>query len=275
MSINVVAAPAASHPRGETQRPQPDTQPIPVVRNGETDLLDTDRTRLATAMAGDDFHVTGDTFLLSAAATVIICVPTPFDQYPTQDLTILRDACSMVVDAATPGELLMLTFTTYAGCTGDMLVKLPQQRGLTISRDIFVSFSPKRIDSGNDRFAQKDVPRGVGGANETCRRAAEALLHRYARNVYAVGSFETAEITKLLENTFHAGPGVGSHCTLCNPHYLLWQLRKEHISVPVMEHAMFEITGHPRRTVEHVRQTLADRPYGRQPCPRASVWRRR
>jgi len=270
---------------------------LDVIRNGEADLLDSDQDRLVTAMAGDDFHITSDTFLLDEAAAVIICVPTPIDQYLTPDLTILTQACAMVVEAAVAGQLIMLTSTTYAGCTRDMIVKPLQQRGLTVGRDIHVSFSPERIDPGNDRFAHEDVPRVVGGASETCQQAGAALLSRYARNVHAVGSLEVAEMTKLLENTFRAvnialanefaeaclalglpvmevinaaatkpygfmpffpGPGVGGHCIPCDPHYLLWQLRKEHINVPVIEHAMAEIAGRPRRVVERVRQTLAD-----------------
>lgn len=270
---------------------------LAVIRNGEADLLDSDRSRLVTAMAGDDFRITGDTFMLNDAAAVIICVPTPIDQYLTPDLTILRQACAMVVEAAIPGQLLMLTSTTYAGCTRDMLVKPLQQRGLTVGRDILVAFSPERIDPGNDRFAHEDVPRVLGGATEACRAAGEALLGRYARNVHVVGSLEVAEMTKLLENTFRAvnialanefaeaclalglpvmdvinaaatkpygympfypGPGVGGHCIPCDPHYLLWQLRKEHINAPVIEHAMSEIAGRPRRVVERVRQVLAD-----------------
>ena len=268
-----------------------------IIRNGEADLLDSDRERLATAMAGEDFVISGDTFLLADAAAVVICVPTPVDEHLTPDLAILRSACSMVVEAAIPGQLVMLTSTTYAGCTRDLLVKPLLQRGLVAGRDIFVSFSPERIDPGNDRFAHEDVPRVVGGATEACQRAGALLLGRYARNVHDVSSLEVAEMSKLLENTFRAvnialanefaeacqtlglpvmevieaaktkpygfmpfypGPGVGGHCIPCDPHYLLWQLRKEHIDSPVIEHAMAEIAGRPRRVVERVRQTLAD-----------------
>lgn len=271
---------------------------LTVIRNGEADLLESDRERLATALAGDDFLITGDTFLLGEAAAVIICVPTPVDQYLTPDLAILRGACSMVVEAAIPGQLVMLTSTTYPGCTRDLLVAPLAQRGLTAGRDIFVSFSPERIDPGNDRFAHEDVPRVVGGATEACQSAGERLLSRYANSVHGVSSLEIAEMSKLLENTFRAvnialanefaeaclalglsvmevigaaatkpygfmpfypGPGVGGHCIPCDPHYLLWQLRKEHIDAPVIEHAMSEIAGRPRRVVERVRQTLADK----------------
>ncbi len=268
------------------------------IRNGTADLLDSDRMRLSTAMDSSTFRISSDALLLGSAAAVVICVPTPIDEHSTPDLTLLSGACATVVAAAVPGQLLMLTSTTYAGCTRDMLLVPTQQRGLEIGRDIMIAFSPERIDPGNDNFAHEDVPRVVGGASENCRQAAEALLRRYAHNVHTVGSLEAAEMTKLLENTFRAvnialanefaeacrmlglpvlevidaaatkpygfmpffpGAGVGGHCIPCDPHYLLWQLRKEHLTLPVIEQAMSEIAGRPRRVVERIREVLADR----------------
>lgn len=270
---------------------------LATIRNGEADLLESDRERLVTALIDNNFLLAGDPFLLSNAAAVIICVPTPIDVYQTPDLTILAKACAMVVDAAVPGQLIMLTSTTYAGCTRDMLIAPLEQRGLTVGRDIFICFSPERIDPGNARFEHEDVPRVVGGATIACRTAGEALLGLYALNLHSVSSLEAAEMTKLLENTFRAvnialanefaeaclaldlpvieiieaaatkpygfmpfypGAGVGGHCIPCDPHYLLWQLRKQRITLPVIENAMTEIAARPRRVVDRVRQTLAD-----------------
>ncbi|WP_167042535.1 nucleotide sugar dehydrogenase [Salinibacterium sp. ZJ454] len=271
---------------------------LATIRNGEADLLRSDQERLAQAMQADDFTISGDSLQLSTAAAVIVCVPTPIDPYQTPDLSILRSACAMVVNAAVPGQLLILTSTTYSGCTRDLLVTPLEEGGLVVGRDINVAFSPERIDPGNDRFAHEDVPRVVGGATEGCLAAAEALLGRYARTMHGVSSLEAAEMTKLLENTFRAvnialanefaeaclalgipvmdvigaaatkpygfmpfypGAGVGGHCIPCDPHYLLWQLRKEHIQVPVIEQAMSEIARRPRRVVERILETLADR----------------
>jgi len=191
----------------------------------------------------------------------------------------------------------VLTSTTYTGCTRDFLVEPLAARGLRAGHDIHVAFSPERIDPGNDRFSHEDVPRVLGGATEECRDAAVALLARSARTVHPVSSLEAAEMTKLLENTFRAvnialanefaeaclaldlpvmdvidaastkpygfmafypGPGVGGHCIPCDPHYLLWQLKSQHIVLPLIEQAMSEIAMRPRRVVERARQVLAD-----------------
>ncbi|MEJ1231097.1 MAG: nucleotide sugar dehydrogenase [Galbitalea sp.] len=197
-----------------------------------------------------------------------------------------------------PGQLLLLTSTTYVGCTEDLLVRPLERRGFTVGRDIFVAFSAERIDPGNAEVEQERIPRVVGGATPGCEDKAEQLLRRYASEVHRVGSLPAAEMTKLLENTFRAvnialanefadicthlgipvndvidaaatkpygfmafrpGPGVGGHCIPCDPHYLLWQLRKERVSAPLIERTMAEIASRPGRVVEQARSLLADR----------------
>ena len=269
------------------------------IRAGAADLLEFDRARLAIALRDDEsFAIDGDISRLGDAAAVVICVPTPIDEHLTPDLDILRAACAMVVEHAVAGQLIMLTSTTYAGCTREFLVEPLERRGFEAGRDIHIAFSPERIDPGNAGFEHEDVPRVVGGATPSCLEAGEALLSRSTRLIHAVGSLEAAEMTKLVENTFRAvnialanefaeacsslgvpvmdvvnaastkpygfmpfypGPGVGGHCIPCDPHYLLWQLRKEHIMLPLIEQAMSEIAVRPRRVVERVREELADR----------------
>ncbi|HEY1531257.1 MAG TPA: nucleotide sugar dehydrogenase [Galbitalea sp.] len=265
---------------------------------GDADLLERDQSRLAQAMSSDHFLLTSDAMALSRAASVVICVPTPVDDALAPDLRALRGACETVVRHAVPGQLLMLTSTTYVGCTDDLLVKPLEQLGYTVGTDIFVAFSAERIDPGNDRVDQEAIPRVVGGATPECEDRADALLHRYAAQVHHVGSLAAAEMTKLMENTFRAvnialanefadicahlgipvndvidaaatkpygfmafrpGPGVGGHCIPCDPHYLLWQLRKDRISAPLIERTMTEIASRPGRIVDRARDMLADR----------------
>ena len=147
-------------------------------------------------------------------------------------------------------------------------------KGLIPGRDIFVAFSPERINPGVDAFSHEDVPRVVGGVTPACGEAAAALLSASTKLVHVVPSADVAEMTKLVENTFRAvnialanefadichelgmevmdvidaastkpygfmpftpGPGVGGHCIPCDPHYLLWQLRKARVTAPVIE----------------------------------------
>lgn len=269
---------------------------LETIRSRGADLLPTDRERLEQAFIADDFLLTSDPAALSRAAAVIVCVPTPVDEYLVPDLGILRAASAMVVANSVPGQLLMLTSTTYVGCTEDLLVRPLVTRGLLPGRDVFVAFSPERIDPGNASVPHEDVPRVLGAATDACADIADALLSRYAP-VHRVPSLAAAEMTKLLENTFRAvnialanefsdicrtmdidvadvidaaatkpygfmaflpGPGVGGHCIPCDPHYLLWQLKAKRHAAPMITQAMAEIASRPGRVVDRTREVLSD-----------------
>jgi UDP-N-acetyl-D-glucosamine dehydrogenase len=260
------------------------------------DLLDSDRERLHRALGKDDFTLTDDVGSLAEAQAVIIAVPTPVDEYQLPDLAILRNACASVVANAVLGQIIILTSTSYVGSTQEMLVAPLAARGFTIGEDIHVAFSPERIDPGNDRHAHEDVARVVGGATPECTRAAMDALGAYVVNLFSVSSTEVAEMTKLFENTFRAvnialanelaeisralkidvaevvtaaatkpfgfmafmpGPGVGGHCIPCDPHYLLWQLRRKRLATPIIEQTMQSIASRPLRVVDRVTEVLS------------------
>ena len=272
------------------------TARLDTIRAFGADLLPPDQVRLVNALDDPGFILGSDPALLERAAAIIVCVPTPVDQYLVPDLRILRSACAMIVDHVQPGQLAMLTSTSYVGCTDDLLVAPLMERGFVIGTDVFVAFSAERINPGNDDFSIDVVPRVVGGATAACQEKAAALLHRYTASVHLVRSLAAAEMTKLLENTFRAvnialanefadicraldvtvtdvidaaatkpygfmpftpGPGVGGHCIPCDPHYLLWQLRKQRIPAPMITQAMVEIAERPTKVVDRVREVLS------------------
>ncbi|MFC0582272.1 nucleotide sugar dehydrogenase [Micrococcoides hystricis] len=271
---------------------------VQAIKNHEVDLLPSDQQRLTEALEGENFELTLDPALLATAESVVICVPTPIDENAIPDLSILRSACETVVNHAVPGQILIATSTTYAGCTQDFLVKPLQDRGFTVGKNIFVAFSPERINPGVADFAIEDVPRVVGGFDQACQEKAAEVVGGYGGSIHAVDSLEVAEMSKLMENTFRAvniamanefaeacrvlglsvqdvieaadskpfgfmkfmpGPGVGGHCIPCDPHYLLWRMRKEHVRLPVIEQAMNSIAQRPTAAVERCGQLLAER----------------
>lgn len=268
------------------------------IRCERADLLPSDKVRLANALRGPDFTVSDDLSQLARAAAVVVCVPTPVDPYLVPDLGILRSACAAVVEFAVPGQLLMLTSTTYVGSTRDLLALPLAAKGLLPGRDLCVAFSPERINPGVDAFSHEEVPRVVGGITSMCGERGAALLSFSATRVHRVPSAEVAEMTKLVENTFRAvnialanefadichelglsvidvidaastkpygfmpftpGPGAGGHCIPCDPHYLLWQLRKARVGAPLIEHAMAGIAARPLKVVDRARRILSDR----------------
>ena len=271
---------------------------LDVIRGGTPDLLATDQVRLVTALEDHNLALSSSMDELRNAAAVIICVPTPVDAHLVPDLRMLAAACDSVVAHAQPGQVLLLTSTSYVGTTRDLLVEPLRRRGFQVGQDIFVAFSPERIDPGNAGFPQESVPRVVGGVTAECTRRASDALSAYARRLHVVSNPETAELTKLFENTFRAvnialvneladltgdlgvdvvevidaasskpygfmpfmpGPGVGGHCIPCDPHYLLWQLKRDRRAAPIIEQAMAAIAQRPRRVVERVRELLSER----------------
>jgi UDP-N-acetyl-D-glucosamine dehydrogenase len=260
------------------------------------DLSDLDRDRLDAALADGSFELTSKLATMADADAVIICVPTPVDSDNAPDLSALRGACATVVANARPGQTIILTSTTYAGTTEEMLAQPLRERGMRIGSDVFVAFSPERIDPGNAEHLQRETPRVLGGVTAICAYRAALVIGELTDAVYLVSSPAAAEATKLYENIFRAvslalanefadacgalaldpleitlaagtkpygflgafpGPGVGGHCIPCDPHYLLWQLNKQNHSSPLIEQAMKSIGLRPARVIERAGEVLA------------------
>lgn len=269
---------------------------LAAIRDGRVDVVPSDRERLEQAVGRPGFLLTTDPAALALADAVIVCVPTPIDEHLLPDLTALRSACRTVVSHAVHGQTIILTSTSYVGCTRDLLVEGLEQRGFTIGEDIFVAFSPERIDPGRTSHPQETVPRVVGGVTTACTNRALRVIGRIAPT-HPVSSAEVAELAKLLENTFRAvnialanefetishefgldasevvaaaatkpfgfmpfkaGIGVGGHCVPCDPHYLLWQLRAHRVSAGVVEQAMAEIAARPGEVVARAAELASD-----------------
>lgn len=270
---------------------------LAAIREQCVDLTPADRERLTTSLSSELLMLTDHADVLRHVDAIIICVPTPVDDHLSPDLTALRTACSSVVSHAVPGQVIVLTSTTYVGCTNDLLVKPLEARDLVVGRDVFVAFSPERINPGADALPQESVPRIVGGHTEACAEQARRLITSISQNVHLVSSPEAAEMCKLQENIFRAvnialaneladvagrlgldpievleaaatkpygfmsfrpGPGVGGHCIPCDPHYLLWQLRGGAVQAPLIEQTMASIAKRPYQVVERVVAGLAD-----------------
>jgi UDP-N-acetyl-D-glucosamine dehydrogenase len=267
------------------------------IESGDVDLSDLDQLRLVAANGDESFQLTSDSAALADSDAVIICVPTPVNEQRIPDLTALQRACQTVVEHAHPGQTIILTSTSFAGTTRQLLIEpLQQQRGLTVGKEVYIAFSPERIDPGNPDHVQRETPRVVGGATAECSDRAARVIGQLTGSVYLVTSPEAAELTKLYENIFRAvtlalanefadvcgtlgldpievtlaaatkpygflgtfpGPGVGGHCIPYDPHYLLWQLRGRNRPTPLIKQAMQSIHARPGRVVERAAEVLA------------------
>jgi UDP-N-acetyl-D-glucosamine dehydrogenase len=299
VGLGYVGLPTAAALHGECERIigiDVNEQRLAEIAALEADLAEPDEMRLKEALAEGTLELTTDPSAAAAADAVIICVPTPVDAEQVPDLTALRSACAAVVGHARPGQVIILTSTTYVGTTSELLTVPLARRGLVAGTDIHVAFSPERIDPGNPDHLQQETPRVVGGATAACTTRAAAVIGRLTDAVYLVSSAEAAEATKLYENIFRAvslalanefadacgvlgldpievtlaaatkpygflgvfpGPGVGGHCIPCDPHYLLWQLGRDGRTLPLIEQAMRSITLRPDQVVRRAAEVLA------------------
>lgn len=270
---------------------------LAAIAASDVDLPESDRLALRRALRDGMLTLVDDLAgVKPCPRAVIVCVPTPVDDHFVPDLTPLAAACEVVVASADDGQVIVLSSTSYVGTTRDLLVRPLEARGFALGSDVFVAFSPERIDPGS-RFPQHKVPRVVGGVTAECGVRAAELLGQLAEQVHNVDSPEAAELTKLYENTFRAvnvalaneladiaeaygldsaevieaastkpygfmafrpGPGVGGHCIPVDPHYLLWKARSRGVHPPLIGQAMSSLALRPGRMVERLAEDLSN-----------------
>ena len=230
-------------------------------RSHVDDLSDED----IAAMRAAGFAATADTSVIGEASTVVICVPTPLAEDDGPDLTAVLAATDSVRSQIRAGTLVVLESTTYPGTTEDVLRPALEGAGLRVGEDVFLAFSPERIDPGNPGFGFRNTPKVVGGSTPACLDRAHAFYRRIVDTVVPARGTREAEMAKLLENTyrhvnialvnemarfchelridlwdvircasskpfgfqaFFPGPGVGGHCIPIDPNYLSYTVRE-------------------------------------------------
>lgn len=189
--------------------------------------FDTDSTKVDTLNRGDSYIVripatkvqlarensfaaTTDHAQIANVDVIIICVPTPLNQYHEPDLSYVTGTLISIAPHLREGQLIILESTTFPGTTEDIVVPLLEQHnglGLRAAREaatpgFFVAFSPEREDPGNDTVARRDIPKVIGGCGKTATELAAAIYRTIFNRTVTVSSPSTAEMTKLLENIY-------------------------------------------------------------------------
>jgi UDP-N-acetyl-D-glucosamine dehydrogenase len=158
------------------------------------------------------FSATADYSGLVDMDAVIICVPTPLNQYHEPDLSFITDTTHAIAPHLQAGQLIVLESTTYPGTTEEVMVPILEKEnknGLKVARgaasglnEFYVAFSPEREDPGNTTVARHNIPKVVGGVNGLASELAGALYGSIFKRTVPVSSPATAEMTKLLENIY-------------------------------------------------------------------------
>ena len=157
------------------------------------------------------FKATAEYAKIADMDAVIICVPTPLNEYREPDMSYIVSTAEAIAPYVHPGQIVILESTTYPGTTEDVLIPILEKgnkHGLTVSRDsygdnnFFVAFSPEREDPGNTDVARHDIPKVIGGVNVTATDIARSVYGTIFRRTIPVSTPAAAEMTKLLENIY-------------------------------------------------------------------------
>lgn len=156
------------------------------------------------------FRATGDYSLVAEMDVVIICVPTPLNEYHEPDLSFVTETVKFIAPHLHANHLVILESTTYPGTTDEVVVPLLEQgnrAGLAVARDaeshgFYVAFSPEREDPGNDTVARHDIPKVIGGCGPIARDIACSVYGTIFNRTVPVSTPAAAEMTKLLENIY-------------------------------------------------------------------------
>lgn len=223
---------------------------------------------------GANFECTDDFSRTKECDALIICVPTPLNQYREPDLSFVTTTMDQIAPFLRPGQMVALESTTWPGTTDEILAPYLENAGLTIGQDAFLVYSPEREDPGNPNFSTRTIPKVVGGTTPDCLKCGMALYGSFIDKVVPVSSTRAAEMVKLLENIyrsiniglanemkivadkmgldifevvaaaatkpfgftpFYPGPGIGGHCIPIDPFYLTWKAREYGIHTRFIE----------------------------------------
>jgi UDP-N-acetyl-D-glucosamine dehydrogenase len=274
-----------------------DPKKVERLNAGESYIPDVPTAALAPYVASGHIKATTDPVVLAQADAVVVCVPTPLNKTRDPDMRFIVAATDEIARHQHPGMLVVLESTTYPGTTSEVMVPKLTQNGFELGKSVFVAFSPERVDPGNQVYKTKNTPKVIGGATPHCLEVATALYSQIIDRLVPVSSTETAEMVKLLENTFRAvniglvnevaimsrklgidpfeviraaatkpfgfmpffpGPGLGGHCIPIDPLYLSWKLRALQYQARFIELADTINSSMPEYVVERVSTALND-----------------
>ena len=266
------------------------------VCRGESYIQDVTTEQVAKLVKAGRLNATSDFSKLKNIDAVSICVPTPLRKTGDPDLSYIISATEELTKYVHPGMVVVLESSTYPGTTREMVLpRLTEAGHLEIGKDLFLAFSPERVDPGRTDWTTVNTPKVMGGITENCTVVSAGWYKQALEQVVSVSSSEVAEMAKLLENTFRMiniglvnelaimcdrlgvdvwevidaaatkpfgfmkfqpGPGLGGHCIPIDPLYLSWKMKSLNYNAKFIELASEINTNMPRFVVSKVQDAL-------------------
>ena len=277
----------------------PDGRKIEALEKGVSYIPDVKTEAVSALVSSGKLTATSDFSVLKDIDAVSICVPTPLRKTGDPDMSFILSATEELAKYVHKDMVIVLESTTYPGTTREVLLPmLTEKTGLKIGVDIFLAFSPERVDPGREDWTTINTPKVMGGITEACSEVATAWYSGAIETVFPVSSAEAAEMAKLLENTFRMinigmvnelaimcerlgvdvwevidaaatkpfgfmkftpGPGLGGHCIPIDPLYLSWKMKALNYNARFIELASEINTNMPRYVVHRMLEAMNDR----------------
>ncbi|MBC6976280.1 nucleotide sugar dehydrogenase [Bacillus sp. Xin] len=196
-----------------------------------------------------------------AADVFIVSVPTPNyeDQYKSCDLTGVLMAVKKILPHVKTGNVLIVESTIAPRSMDDYVKPLVEEAGFTVGKDIYLVHCPERVLPGKIMEEIVFNNRIVGGITPNCARMGAKVYETFVQGEIVETDAKTAEMSKLMENTFRdvnialsnelakvcnkleinvldviemankhprvnlhqPGPGVGGHCLAVDPYFIV------------------------------------------------------
>jgi UDP-N-acetyl-D-glucosamine dehydrogenase len=269
---------------------------VNLINQGKSYILDVPDEKVQHFVDKGVFWATADANELNKADAVAICVPTPLRKTGDPDISYIINAADGLAPHIHKGMVISLESSTYPGTTRELLVpRLADNLGYNVGEDVFITFSPERVDPGREDWTTYNTPKVLGGITDACTEVGTAWYSQALETVIPVSTPEVAEMTKLLENTFRMiniglvnelaimchhlgvdvwevvnaaaskpfgfmkftpGPGLGGHCIPIDPLYLSWKLRSLNYNARFIELASEINTQMPRFVHRKIQDAL-------------------
>jgi UDP-N-acetyl-D-glucosamine dehydrogenase len=176
---------------------------VNLVNQGKSYIADVNSRELKKLVNSKKLKAFNNHRYLKNSDIVLICVPTPLDKNKVPDISYIKSTTKEIAKYLHKDQLIILESSTYPGTTREIILPELEKTGLKVGKDFYLAHCPERIDPGNKKYKLKNIPRVVGGITKRCTKLATAFYQSFIdAKILPVSSADTAEMAKILENTF-------------------------------------------------------------------------